>query len=189
MRLVSKEPNSASGAHSELGCMNLAAQCAKCLSEYTRDVHLRTADAFRDLGFGHILEESKHQGGSLTLRQSSDQGTYRFNVDHRTQVGIDVAEALTERSVFVVWPGRHVGRNVWSSSCPRSRLRQQVRGRRQDDPRFRRASARDQAVGIAPARLNQLSLKVFETAGYFDRPPEVAEVAAYLAHHGRHGEC
>jgi hypothetical protein len=90
--------------------MNLAAQCAKCLSEYARDVHLRTADAFRDLGFGHILEESKHQGGSLTLRQSSDQGTYRFNVDHRTQVGIDVAEALAERSVFVVWPGRHVGR-------------------------------------------------------------------------------
>jgi hypothetical protein len=54
--------------------MNLAAQRAKCLSEYERDVHLRTADAFSDLGFGHILEESKHQGGSLTLRQSSDQG-------------------------------------------------------------------------------------------------------------------
>ena len=36
-----------------------------------------------------------------------------------------------------------------------------------------------------PAGLNQLSLKVFQTAGNFDRPAVIA--AAYFAHHGRHG--
>jgi hypothetical protein len=73
-------------------------------------VHLRTADAFRDLGLGQIFEESKDQDGSLAVRQSSDEGTYRFNVDHRIQVGVDAAEGLTERLEFVIWLGMHVGR-------------------------------------------------------------------------------
>ena len=56
-------------------------------------MHLRTADAFRYLGLGQILEESQHQDGSLAVRQSSDVGTYRFNVDHRIQIVVDVAES------------------------------------------------------------------------------------------------
>ena len=59
---------------------------------------LRTADAFRDLSLGQILEESKHQDGSLAVGQSSDQGTYGFNVDNRVQIGVDVAEGVAERS-------------------------------------------------------------------------------------------
>ena len=69
-------------------------------------MHLRTADAFRDLGLGQILEESQHQDGSQAVRQGSDVRTYRFNVDHRIQIGVELAEGLAERSVFVVRSGR-----------------------------------------------------------------------------------
>jgi hypothetical protein len=34
----------------------------------------------------------------------------------------------------------------------------------------------------------QLRLKVFDTSGYFDRPPAISKVSADLAHHGRNGE-
>ena len=66
------------------------------------------------------------------------------------------------------------------------------------DHQFRsmpRCSAISVAVGARPncwdssARaLTSCLLKVFEAAGHVDRPSIVAEMSAYLAHHGRHGE-
>jgi hypothetical protein len=58
-------PVSAGGG--EVWIQSLAAQGRKYLREESRHVHLRIAQAFRDLGLGQVLEESKHENGSLAI--------------------------------------------------------------------------------------------------------------------------
>ena len=72
-------------------------------------MHLRAADTFGDLSLGEVLEESKGEDGSVPLRQRGDQGTYRLNIEHLIQVGVNVAEGVADRSVVVAVSDRQIG--------------------------------------------------------------------------------
>ena len=72
-------------------------------------MHVRVAHAFADLGLSHVFEESKGKDGALLVRQCGYQGTYRFDVEHLFQSGIDIAQSVSDRLELVVWSGLHVG--------------------------------------------------------------------------------
>jgi len=72
-------------------------------------MHLRTADAVRDFGLCHVVEEPKRQDGLFTLGQRGDQGLHRVNIEHLIEVVVERAESLSEGLVFVVSTELHVG--------------------------------------------------------------------------------
>ena len=91
-------------------------------------MHLRYPEPFGDLGLRHVLEESKLQNRLLAFWQRRQEWANRFDVEHLLEIGVEISEAVTDRSsVGRRWltPARQTNRwsMRWTQSAPAPPLR------------------------------------------------------------------